>query len=293
MNYKNQKLAILLASLVALPGAAATHDGDPIPDNTELVFCNDPTVLFALTTLQGFAGTCNEDDYHHFVFAVADAGPTTCQEFACHRELLALARTQRYAGLDIDPVPLPPEEVQSQTVSTPPAPLPVALILDPEDPEGLCVVVLPEAEVERVCIDLGPVLGPLVRGNLPIEQVDEQSHTTDPIPEGVAGSTPEQRIPAMSVEFSIGIDWAEDHLNRQIRTNQADSWLPVDILNPEEVAWWMENGSSTALVFNASVFQDGQASAGSDELDYVPTTFQIEVPYAGQAVAAAARTLDV
>lgn len=289
MKYQKGIAVALITAVLVVPGVAATHDNDPVPDNAEAILCGSSDVTMALGLLMGLGGSCTTGDYSHFAL---QPGAATCDlAFQCHQDLVVLPRTQLFAGQDVDALPLPPEEVPGQTVTTPPLDLPVTLVRDAQDPNLICVVVLPGQEVERVCVDLGPVIGPTIGQALPLEQVPGQSESTDPVPEGTFGATPAERVPAMSVDFALGVDWADDRLNEQVRTNNAGSyWMPVNVLDPDAVEWWTLNGDATALSLDVTVYLDDVAFTGPAPLDVVSFPLTVEVPYAGQAVAAMLRT---
>lgn len=277
---------VLLAVLILLPAASAdtNRDGDPLSDDAEGLVCGFPDVREALEALDGRAGTCDGFDYTHPHLG----NGSRCDDGACRARLVRADTVDATPDVDVDSRPLPPASVPSFGPFVVPGQQADVVTLEgyrgPADEYCLRVVLEgPGFEPPPLCAAVGPLqdvlppVGPVTLVRTPRQEVGP----TPGVDEGELGSSPAVHQGNTTVTVDVTAHWVEDRLKRRASFGQFEAWEPVDLLDPDDVGWWVDHGASTRLdVHVAWHDEDGSALAERSHA----------LPHLGQAFAAAARS---
>lgn len=275
---------LLLAALLAIPLATASHDPDPLPDGAEALACGFPAVSGALPLLPPWAGRCTTTDYQTSIFSGA-----ACPECSA-RTSYATTNQPLTPAEDVAAQPLPPVPVTPMgPVPTPPVDVPVGTVQAQRESatsQRYCVTFTPAGGAPLgQCVDVGPLAGLLPPvPPTPLVNVGSQNVGPTPgVPAGSLGASPPVHVSATSFDLSVSHAWIESRLNQRVGPGLVNLWEPVDADDATAVQWWANNGQLTPLSLSLTVRTDGAPLQ----------TVAVNVPYAGQAAAAALKTAGV
>lgn len=283
MTPRSPRTAFAAAALACLlgfapPSASADHDGDPLGDGIEALVCGFPQVASAIGSLPPSAGRCVDsapptggDDYVSPVFE-----PAPCAE--CSSAVVSDRRDEPLSqARDTAAVPLPPVEVPG--VGTPPTPaVPLGTIEGArQGADEYCVTFTPEGGSPiRQCADVSAIAASVMPPIPPTPFVQSVNPPdTSPISQGALAVVPGQHVPALSYDLTAEVRWVESRLNARLH-DAVTYWEPVDLDDPGEIQWWVDNGDKTTLHVRLVVKGDGVAIQ----------TIDAYAPYVGQSIAA-------
>jgi hypothetical protein len=278
MNASKNILGFATALLVALPLAAANHDGDPLPDQAEVV-CGFPAVANIVNSLPTVGGRCSGADYVSPIF-----NPPACPECSSVA-FVDVVNVPLTSGADVPGVPLLPVPVPSfGPFQSPPVDQPVGTIQAMSQDGRYCIFVTPNGSPTLFqCFDLRgqdaliPPIGPVT-----LVHVDPQTVGPSPgVPEGGLGTTPPVPVPALSMDLNIHYQWVDSKIAQHIGPGLVNVYEPVDLLDANAISWWVNNGDRTTVSLTLTLRADGAPLQ----------TVTVEAPYVGQALAAAVRLL--